>query len=152
MSKNSQLEKPKIIEGGLAIDARGQVMFVNNFNFKGIKRFYAVSNHSAGFVRAWHGHKKEAKYALVVSGAAILGAVAINNWKKPSKNTKVHRYVLSAELPQILYIPPGYANGFMSLTQDTQLIFFSTSTLKQSLKDDLPYPSHYWDIWQLEKK
>ena len=148
MSKNNQLEEPKIIKGGLAVDSRGQVAFVNDFNFKGVKRFYLVANHAAGFVRAWHGHKKEAKYALVVKGTAVVGAVAIDNWEKPSKKVIVKRYILSAKTPQILYIPAGYANGFMSLTGDTQLIFFSTATLDESLNDDFPYPPDYWSIWK----
>jgi len=144
--------KPKIIDGGLSIDDRGQVTFVNDFSFKDVKRFYMVSNHAAGFVRAWHAHKKEAKYVFVADGAALVGLVPINNWKKPSKGVMVERYVLSSGAPKLLYIPPGYANGFMSLTSDTQLIFYSTSTLEESLNDDFRYDSRYWDIWQIEER
>jgi len=148
---NSSL-KPKIIDGGLAVDDRGQVTFVNDFDFKDVKRFYIVSNHAGGFIRAWHAHKKEAKYVLAVKGAAVVGAVAVDDWKKPDKEAEVHRYVLSAKTPKLLYIPPGYANGFMSLTRDMQLIFYSTSTLDESLSDDFRYDSRYWDIWQVEEK
>lgn len=144
--------KPKIIDGGISIDDRGQVTFVNDFDFKDVKRFYMVRNHRAGFVRAWHAHKKEAKYVLVVKGAVLIGTVAIDNWKKPAKKAKVERRVLSEKVPKILYIPPGFANGFMSLTDDTQLIFWSTSTLDESLDDDFRYPSRYWDIWRVEEK
>ena len=38
--------------------------FVNDFNFENVKRFYQVENHRQGFIRAWHGHKKEGKYIL----------------------------------------------------------------------------------------
>lgn len=143
---------PKIIEGGLAIDDRGQIAFANNFDFDGVKRFYMVSNHSAGFIRAWHAHKKEAKYVLVVSGAAVVGAVKIDNWKKPSKDLEINKFVLSAKKPCVLYIPAGYANGFRTLTDDTQVIFFSTSTLEQSADDDFRYPARYWDIWSVEER
>ena len=145
-------DKPKIIDGGISIDDRGQVVFVNDFDLKDVKRFYTVRNHAAGFVRAWHAHKKEAKYVMVVKGAALFGVVAIDNWKKPAKKAKVARYVLSAESPKMLYIPPGHANGFMSLTTDTQLIFYSTLTLDESLNDDFRYDSRYWDIWKVEEK
>jgi dTDP-4-dehydrorhamnose 3,5-epimerase len=143
------LELPRLIEGGLVVDNRGQVAFVNDFHFEGVKRFYTVSNHSRGFVRAWHAHRHEAKYVMAVQGAAVVGAVAIDNWEQPSKDTNVHRYVLSAKKPAVLYIPAGYANGFMSLTVDTQLIFFSTRTMEESQNDDIRYDARYWDIWDI---
>ena len=55
-----------ILDGGIATDDRGCVRFVNDFNFKGVKRFYQVENHRQGFIRAWHGHKKEGKYVYTV--------------------------------------------------------------------------------------
>ncbi|MHC4529754.1 MAG: WxcM-like domain-containing protein [Planctomycetota bacterium] len=73
-------DKIRILNGGLAVDDRGQVAFVNEFNFEGVKRFYMVSNHKAGFIRAWHAHKREAKYVMAVCGAAIVGAVKIDDW------------------------------------------------------------------------
>ncbi len=142
----------KLTNGGLAVDDRGQVSFVNDFDFKDVKRFYMVSNHSAGFVRAWHAHKKEAKYVLVVKGAVVVGAVAIDDWDKPSKNAEVKRFVLSEKKPTVLYIPAGHANGFMSLTKDAQVMFFSTSTLEESLGDDIRYDARYWDIWSVEER
>jgi dTDP-4-dehydrorhamnose 3,5-epimerase-like enzyme len=146
------IETPRIIEGGLAVDDRGQVQFVNDFNFKNVKRFYQVTNHRQGFVRAWHAHRYEAKYVYVVSGAAKIGAVPIDDWEKPSKDAEVYTRVLSARKPSILYIPPGYANGFMSLTPDASLIFFSTSTIEEAVKDDVRYDARYWDIWNVEER
>ncbi|HUD06067.1 MAG TPA: dTDP-4-dehydrorhamnose 3,5-epimerase family protein [Candidatus Saccharimonadales bacterium] len=145
-------QEPKIIEGGLAVDDRGQVSFSNDFDFAGVKRFYMVSNHAQGFVRAWHGHKKEAKYVLVVKGAALIGAVPIDNWDNPSKDAVVKRFVLSEKKPNVLYIPAGHANGFMSLTKDAQIMFFSTSSLEESLGDDFRYPARHWDIWSVEER
>ena len=79
------LNKPQLIEGGLAIDDRGHLIFANNFSFNHIKRFYMVENFSTDTIRAFHGHMKEAKYVFVVSGSAILAAVHLDNIKKPSK-------------------------------------------------------------------
>jgi dTDP-4-dehydrorhamnose 3,5-epimerase-like enzyme len=145
-------EKPHIFNGGLAVDDRGETAFVNEFNFEGVRRFYIISNHKAGFVRAWHAHKHEAKYVTAVSGEAIVGAVKIDDWEKPSKDLSVERYVISSKKPQVLYIPPGYANGFMSLTSDLKLIFFSTSTLQESVGDDIRYDARYWDIWDVVER
>ncbi|MEW6557943.1 MAG: dTDP-4-dehydrorhamnose 3,5-epimerase family protein [Elusimicrobiota bacterium] len=144
--------QPYLIKGGLAIDDRGTVSFVNDFNFDGVKRFYTVENHKQGFVRAWHAHRNESKYVMVVKGSAVIGTVEIDDWGNPSKDLKVHRFVLSEKKPSVLFIPAGYANGFMSLTDDTKIIFFSTSELKDSLNDDLRYDAYYWDIWKIEER
>jgi len=142
-------DKPQIFNGGLAVDDRGEIAFVNDFDFEDVKRFYMVSNHKVGFVRAWHAHKHESKYITAACGTAIVGAVKIDDWEKPSRDLPVERHVISAEKPQVLYVPPGYANGFMSLTSDLKLIFFSTSTLDESTKDDIRYDVRYWDIWNV---
>ncbi len=139
--------EPVLIEGGLAVDDRGSVAFVNDFGFLGVKRFYVVRNHHRGFVRAWHAHRREAKYVTVVSGSAVVGAVRIDDWDHPSPDLKVHRYVLSAQKPAVLYIPPGHANGFMSLTEDAVLVFYSTATVEESRSDDVRYDARLWDIW-----
>jgi len=145
-------EAPRLIEGGLAVDDRGSVGFVNGFDFAGVKRFYEITNHRQGFVRAWHAHRREAKYVTVVAGAAIVAAVAVDDWEQPSKSAQVHRFVLAAERPAVLYIPPGHANGFMSLTADAKLIFFSTATVEESREDDVRFDARYWDAWSVEER
>ena len=145
-------DKLCIFNGGLAVDDRGEIAFVNEFNFEDVRRFYIVSNHKPGFVRAWHAHRYEAKYVMAVSGAAIVGAVRIDDWEKPSRDLPAERYVLSSRKPQVLYVPPGHANGFMSLTSDLKLMFFSTSTLEESAKDDIRYDARYWDIWDVVER
>lgn len=152
MHIDHQIPQPKLIDGGLSVDDRGQVSFINGFGFGDVKRFYMVSNHAQGFVRAWHGHKREGKYVLVVKGAAIIAAVPIDDWERPSKDAPVQRYVLSEKKPTILYIPPGHANGFMSLTADAQIMFFSTSTLDESLGDDIRFDARYWDVWSVVER
>lgn len=146
------MTEPVLYTGDLAVDDRGHVAFVNDFDFAGVKRFYLVRNHRAGFVRAWHAHRREAKYVTVVSGAALVGAVAIDDWDSPSTKQPVTRHVLAAHKPRVLYIPAGWANGFMSLTSDAQVMFFSTSSLKDSLGDDVRYDARHWDIWSVEER
>jgi dTDP-4-dehydrorhamnose 3,5-epimerase len=119
---------------------------------EGVRRFYTVSNHSASFVRAWHAHKNESKCVVVLSGAAIVGAVKIDDWASPSKDLPVERFVLTAQQPKMLKIPAGYANGFKTLLADTKLIFFSNKTLEECKDDDYRYEAHYWEPWDIVER
>ena len=150
--KNNEV---KIIEGNIFIDDRGEVSFVNDFgsdHLAQIKRFYMVSNHKKDFIRAWHGHKEEGKYVLCLKGSAWIRYVKIDNWEQPAKNLEVKQVFLSDKKPSILYIPGGYVNGFMSLTDDMKLMFFSTSSLQESLKDDFRFSYDYWDNWPIKPR
>jgi len=145
----------KKIDGDLFVDDRGCVRFVNGFDFHGVKRFYQVENHEPGFVRAWHGHLKEAKYIYVAKGSALVGTIKLI--RDPNTNSLVadsepQRFVLSAAKPVVLYVPAGFANGFMNFTQDTIIQFFSTSTLEESKGDDIRFPYDRWDIWEIERR
>lgn len=131
----------RIINGGLSIDDRGSVTFVNDFDFLNVKRFYVVENHRSGFIRAWHGHEREGKYVFVVNGTALIGAVKMDD-------DSAKKFILSDRNPKVLYIPPGYANGFKTLEENTKIIFYSTSTLQDSLSDDIRFPYDKWNIWQ----
>ncbi len=145
-------EAPTILKGGLAVDDRGQVSFVNGFSFGNIRRFYMVENFSTQVVRAFHGHLKEEKYVYVVSGSAIVAAVQLDDAGKPNRDAKPHRFVLSDRQPQILRIPGGHANGFRPLEPRTRILFFSTASLEDSAKDDYRFSYDHWgkDVWQVD--
>lgn len=132
-----------LVSGDLRTDDRGTVRFVNDFDFKNVKRFYQVDNHQKGFIRAWHGHKNEDKYVYVASGSALVGVVNL-------ETEEVEKFVLSANKPRILWVPPKNANGFMNLEDNTTVIFFSSKTVEESQEDDLRYPYDKWDIWDIE--
>jgi dTDP-4-dehydrorhamnose 3,5-epimerase-like enzyme len=144
--------QPELWRGGLSVDDRGEVGFVNEFDFAGVRRFYTVSNHEQGFVRAWHGHLHEVKYVFVASGAALVCCLEPDDWDAPSRDLPVQRFVLSERTPAVLRIPSGYVNGFMTLVPKTKLLFFSTSTLDESLGDDIRFPARFWDPWQVEER
>lgn len=143
---NSNDDELRLIEGACVIDRRGRVSFCNSFDFENVKRFYMMENSQVGLVRGWHGHKHETKYIMMIKGEAIIGAVKVSNWDKPSTDAKVHRYLMNAEKPSVLYIPPGYANASITLTRDAQIMVFSTSTLEESKNDDYRFDPRYWDL------
>lgn len=144
--------KPELVDGGIAVDDRGELIFANGFPVADYKRFYVIKNHAAQFVRAWHGHKREGKAIVVLEGAAIIGAVKIDDWDSPSANLEVTRVVLSSKKPSVFRIPPGYANGIMTMTADTVILVFSSSSLEDSMGDDFRFPARKWDIWQVEER
>jgi len=146
------MSEPRLIKGGLAVDDRGEISFVNDFDFAGVKRFYTIQNHQPGYVRAWHGHRKEGKYFLVLKGAMLICGVEIDDWEKPSPHLKIHRHVLSEKSPAVLYLPPGYANGLMSLTADAKVLVLSTATLQEGMADDIRFPARYWNPWEIEER
>lgn len=144
------------LQGRKVTDDRGSVSFVNDFDpvKYGIRRFYVVENHRAGFIRAWHGHKNEAKFVTVVSGAALIVLVPIRDAELVDKgemtSPAIAQFVLSADNPQVLCIPPGHFNGFKSLTEGTKLVFFSDKTLEESKGDDIRRGWGYFgfEVWE----
>ena len=142
-------DKVSFIDGMISVDDRGELCFCNDFDMSSVRRFYVVSNHESRFIRAWHAHKEEMKFVFVASGTAMVAAVKIDDWDSPDRKAKVSKYILSDKKPGILVIPPGYANGAMTLEPDTRIVFFSTSTLEQSKGDDYRYDAYYWNPWEV---
>ena len=138
--------------GGTSVDDRGRLVYINDLKLGKVKRFYVVSNHDLGTVRAWHGHWKEGKFIFVVSGAAMIGVVKISDWFQPGRDP--HKLVLSADVPHMIYVPPGCAQGAKSLEPGTKIMYFSTASLAESQDDDYRWPWDYWgaDFWEVKHR
>lgn len=142
--------EPKLVIGNRVYDNRGSLRFSNDLDFKKIKRFYTVHNYNINFIRAWHGHLNEEKYIGCIKGTFQISAVKLDNIRKPSKKNKVFNFFLNESDSNFVHIPKGYANGSMSLEENSELLIFSTSSLKESLKDDYRFGSKYWNPWNIE--
>tara|TARA_B110000027_G_C16040778_1_gene265278 strand:+ start:401 stop:850 length:450 start_codon:yes stop_codon:yes gene_type:complete len=145
---------PNLINVQLSYDDRGELTHCNNFSFqkKKIKRFYQISNHKMNFVRAWHGHKFEKKYILIIQGSLKICTIKIDNWRLPSKKLNKKTFILTEKNPQILYIPGGFAHGTQNLNLNTKFIVFSNFDIKQSLTDDYRFESDYWGNWNIKNR
>ncbi|MCL1829650.1 MAG: glycosyltransferase [Oscillospiraceae bacterium] len=98
-------------------------------------------------VHRGQGSRPSAKaHVWVASGSALVGAAPLDG--KPGDTGAVKKFVLSDKSPSVLFIPKGHYNGFMSLEENTKIIFFSTSTLDESKGDDIRQPYDLWDIWR----
>ena len=149
MEKNSFI---KIIKGKSSGSINGQLNHFNSFDFKRIKRFYHIYLPRKNLIRAFHGHMVEEKYIYVVRGSLLLCIVKLENSKNPYKKARVRKIVLHSNSPKIVCIPKCSANGIESLSSNTDVIFFSTLMLKESLNDDFRFPYDYWgkNVWKIK--
>jgi dTDP-4-dehydrorhamnose 3,5-epimerase-like enzyme len=127
------ISEPTLLPGRIVADDRGALAFPDlaDVELAAIKRFYFAQNHRAGFIRAWHGHRREMKFVWPVAGAVKVRAFPLD---VPHKQ---YGFTLVAAAPQLLCIPPGFYNGWMSLTLDARLLFLSTLTVEESRADDI---------------
>lgn len=136
--------EPKIIQGGNFSDHRGTISYVNDFSFEDIERFYIISNSDENPIRAWQGHKLDAKNFYCLSGAFKIHFVKVDNWESPAKNLDVETILVSESDTKIVHIPAGYANAIESLESNSKLISFSTLPLTNVKEDDVRFASDYW--------
>jgi dTDP-4-dehydrorhamnose 3,5-epimerase-like enzyme len=136
--------KIELIHGGLHVDQRGIVSFVNDFDFKGVQRFYTIRAHKPGEVRGWIGHKREHKWFTALAGTILIGVVEPDDWVNPSKDLPIERFTLSALKPAVLHVPPGHATASVALSADALLCVFSSEGMQPSSQDDYRFDLTTW--------
>ena len=137
-----------MIHGAQHEDARGKLIFFNDFNMTGVKRFYIIEHPDTEIVRAWQGHQKEEKWFYVVDGSFKIVLVQPDNWQTPSVELETEEFVLESAEPEILYVPGGFANGFKALKPKSRIIVFSSFTVEESAKDNFRYDKEQWYTWK----
>jgi len=126
-------------------DDRG---YFTAINFEqGMKRAYLIKNHKSGTVRAFHGHRKESKSFYCLKGAfkVICISMETGEWKV---------FTITEKGNNVLKIPSTIYNGFVSLTDDSELLVLSSSTFEESVNDDfrLPYDILGKEVWEVEHR
>ncbi|WP_261790264.1 dTDP-4-dehydrorhamnose 3,5-epimerase [Fusobacterium polymorphum] len=124
------MENLFIIEPQIFKDSRGYFFESYNYNtFKeiGINNIFVQDNHSKslkGVLRGLHFQKEEnsqAKLVRVLKGAILDIAIDLR------KNSKTFGKYIAVELndknKEILFIPKGFAHGFLSLENDTEIFY-----------------------------
>lgn len=138
--------KPELMEGSVHRDARGQLAYVNDFGFEGVKRFYTLTHADTAVLRAWQGHRRETKHFYVSQGAFLIGLVQPDDWEQPSADLAVLRYTLTADHPAVLRVPGGYANGFRALEAGSVLTIFSDMDVDASNADLVRFDPYTWSF------
>jgi len=136
----------RLIEGGLHVDTRGVVAFVNDFNFKGVDRAYMIRSHRSHEQRGWVGHRRDQKWFWVIRGEVLMTVVEPDNWEQPASHIPVTRFILSAAKPQVLHVPAGYATGSVNLSTDALLMVYSSGKIDEAKTDDYRFPVDTWPI------
>ncbi len=111
------------------------------------KRAYVVVNYGRGVVRGFHFHEHEWKYFFVANGAAKFVAI------DPNEPREQYVFVASARKPGLVVVPPYYANGSVSLEDQTIIVCLSSSTFDESIADDKRYDPFTWgDLWSVKSR
>lgn len=145
-SNTPTLEKRKF--DIIATDDRGTFLNLTFPEGFSPKRVYTVKNSQKGVVRAWHGHRHEAKMFHVVKGRVMFQFIPMGDDEHigPVDTT----ITLSDDNPEYIVCPAGYYNGFMSLTDETVIQVYSTSTVSESSQDDYRHPydviENVWEV------
>ena len=143
-------DAPEFIEGKIHLDDRGYVEFFNDLDLSPFVRFYLIQNSSSNFVRAWHGHRYEAKAFICLKGEFKVSAVEVKDFSNPDPSVKPYEFYLGEKKPGVLIVPPGFANGTMNFARDSKLMVFSSSSLQISLSDDYRFDWNTWNVWDSE--
>jgi dTDP-4-dehydrorhamnose 3,5-epimerase len=138
------MDEISVIQGGNYEDARGKLIFFNDFDMKDVRRFYVIEHPDSSIVRAWQGHKKEEKWFYVIKGSFKVVLIKPDHWESPSPDLKSKEFILKAEESQVLYIPGNFANGLKALEPESRMIVFSSLTVDESSKDNYRFDKGMW--------
>ncbi len=110
-----------------------------------VKRVYYVYNYGAGVVRGFHFHEREWKIFTICNGSAKFVAL------DPKNPDEKFTFISSSRKPQVIVVPPGFANGWVSLEPNTILICGSTASFEESINDDKRMdPYKFGDVWAVK--
>ena len=137
---------PNCIEGNQHSDERGKMHFFNTFDMNDVVRFYEIVPANTQFIRAWQGHQHERKWFYCNAGSFIVHLIELDNFHIATTSYQSQSFILEEEIPLILEIPSGFANGFRALEKDSKLMVFSDFTLEQSKNDDYRFELDAFEV------
>lgn len=135
---------PKLIKGNSHKDARGTLIYNNDFDAATIKRIYVIENQSTDVIRAWRGHQIEQRWFTAIQGSFKIQLIAVDDWNTPLKKSKRFTFVINAAKLDVLYIPAGYVSSIQSLEEESKLLVMADYLLG-TLEDEYRYESGYFE-------
>ena len=156
------LHEPTMLKIQSISDDRGLLIpFTDDIDHELFKRCYIVEDYGKGVIRGLHYHKLEMKVFTIVSGAAKFITLKLppdvadrNDEHEITGLIKkdpdiVKTFVLSNRHHCVLAVPPHYANGWVSLEDNTVLTSLSNLRFEDAMNDDIrinPYLVKEWEV------
>ena len=120
------IETPKIIKRNCHYDKRGylQEIYLKRKEKK-IFKFSLITSSKKNVFRGFHFQlrKQQAKLVYIVKGKIL--DIVIDLRKKSKRFGKVYKFRLKEK--DILYIPKGFAHGYLSLTSENIVLYYMTN-------------------------
>ena len=120
------IEIPKIIKRNCHYDKRGylQEIYLKRKEKK-IFKFSLITSSKKNVFRGFHFQlrKQQAKLVYIVKGKIL--DIVIDLRKKSKRFGKVYKFRLKEK--DILYIPKGFAHGYLSLTSENIVLYYMTN-------------------------
>jgi len=151
----------KLIEPEIFVDDRG--FFYESFNQNKFNKYVDISenfvqdNHSKskkGVLRGLHYQKypyEQGKLVKVIKGEIF--DVAVDIRKKSQTYGKYVHQILSEKNRKQLWIPKGFAHGFLTLSEEAEIIYKTTSFYNENSEITLAYDDPELKIkWPTIKK
>jgi len=155
MADEGRIEGATLTRMDTHVDDRGYLSVILRSDHPQFTRFgqvYLVGNHRAGTIRAWHKHSVMWDWFFISHGAAKFGLVD----DRSDSATYGNRWgvTLAARAPALLAVPPGVFHGWMSLSDDTQLISIADQRYGEPGWDEERVPhDHFPDFpWRVEHR
>ena len=157
-------KEPQLIKVQSISDDRGYLIpFTDHIDHNLFHRCYVVGDYGKGVIRGLHYHKQEMKMFTIVSGAAKFVTTRIPEDMADRNNTKeieqyllenpnlVKTFVLSSRHHGVVIVPAYFANGWVSLEDNTVLVSLSNLRFEKAMHDDIridPYvvTKKIWEV------
>ena len=150
-----------IIKQNICSDERG--FFKENFkkekleNFLNIKLNFCQQNSVKSYINVLRGlHFQKEPYAqsklISISSGKILD-IAVDIRKNSSTYGKYFSYVLSAQNHESLFIPKGFAHGYVTLSKTALINYNVDNYYNSEMESGIPFDDAFLKIdWLIDKK
>jgi len=124
-------------------DERGIITYNNDFDASEIKRIYTIENHSSDFIRGWQGHKIEQRWFACIQGEFEISVIELDDFKNPSEDLIISKYVLENKELTYLHIPAGCITAIQAKTDGSKLLVLADYGLGE-IQDEYRFPLEYF--------
>jgi dTDP-4-dehydrorhamnose 3,5-epimerase-like enzyme len=143
-----------ILKGNKYEDSRGIITYNNEFDASTVKRIYTIENHSTEFIRGWQGHKIEQRWFACINGSFEIAVIEVDDFKNPSRDLTINKYILSSETLTYLHIRAGFITAIKSLEEGSKLLVladYGIGEIDDEYRFELDYFTSHTDLLQFFK-